>query len=164
MTKVEDEGITPPPGGALETINRLYDARAFVDHHHAAALPAVPPEWVPLAELPAWVACRYGVAAHVFAADLVLAVRRRSELRHRIQMSPDRFTGRLPPGLDTTHTYPKRTVVVDWETVEADWATGTVVVLRFANLAQLGQTCGCPSTFCGRMWNSTFPCGWRNGH
>jgi hypothetical protein len=91
MTKVEDDGITPRTVGVPEPANRLYDdnpPRAFVDDHSAVALPAVPPQWVPLAELPGWVARRYRVASQVVAGDLVLAARSsRAGLRHRIHTS-----------------------------------------------------------------------------
>lgn len=137
MTKVADDDTTPPTGGAPEPVNRLFVDNAARAFHAASPLPAVPPEWVPLAELPGWVACRYGVPTHVFAGELVLAVRRRSELRHRIHISPNRNTGRLPHGLDASHDYPKRTVVVDWETAEADWTQGTVLVIGLGDGTKL---------------------------
>ena len=140
MTKAPGDDSTPPTAGAPEPINSLYDdnaARAFANDRAASPLPAVPPEWVPLAELPGYVARRYGVASHVCGGDLVLDVRRRAALRHRIHISPDRITGRLPPGLDTTYAFPKRTVVVDWEAAETDWLKGEVLFCRLPDGTEL---------------------------
>jgi hypothetical protein len=49
----------------------------------ADPLPPIPPEWVPLADLPEWIARHYGASVAIAAAELILAVRR-GELRHRI--------------------------------------------------------------------------------
>ncbi len=104
---------------------------------HGLLLPAVPPEWVPLADLPGWIARRYGVSGDAVATSLILAVRREvSLLRHRIPGIEARF-GRsgiqvLPPGLDWKRAWGGNKVAEDgivvthWEAAKADWSNGTV--------------------------------------
>ena len=93
-------------------------------------LPPVAPEWPRLADLPGWVARRYGVSAHIAAPDLILAVRRGS-LRHRVPpIKADHSSMRrpsLPPGLAEESPHGVRRVFVSsWVLAEASWADGTV--------------------------------------
>jgi hypothetical protein len=95
----------------------------------ADAEDSIPPEWVTLADLPRWVDRVHGVRSEAITRDLLLAVRSKLEIQHRVTCKPRDMTHSpsLPPGLVHAMWHGIRRVFVeDWGVAKADWKAGTV--------------------------------------
>ena len=105
--------------------------------HDGPSLPAVPPEWVRLADAPAWIASIVGngISAQDLWVSLVLAVRDKRFPRHRIpnvRPHPTAFE-EMPPGLAFLSKDERpRSIVTDWAAARFDDRSGTVAGRRVA--------------------------------
>src|SRR3954468_217764 len=89
----------------------------------------IPDEWVTLANLPRLVGLIYGVRSGAITRELILAVRSKHQIQHRIPCKPrDRTRSpSLPPGLEQeSRAAVLRVFVTDWETADPDWKSLTV--------------------------------------
>src|SRR4051794_11121874 len=95
--------------------------------------PIIPPEWVRLSELPGWIHRIYNVGSDGIRRELILAVRHRRQIPHRVQCQVNIHRPRgypsLPPGLELTDGFlgqRRHVFVADWGLAAADWQSCTV--------------------------------------
>src|SRR4051794_38094808 len=87
----------------------------------------IPPEWVRLSELPGWIHRIYNVSSDGIRRELILGVRHRREIPHRVQCRTITHGPSLPPGLELTDGFlGRRVFVANWEVAGADWQSCTV--------------------------------------
>jgi hypothetical protein len=88
----------------------------------------IPPEWVPLSVAPNWIDRIYDVSGGAVRRELILAVREKLHIPHRVLCKLRTSSTRiLPSGFVYEWSWGVQCVfVTDWELAEADWKSCTV--------------------------------------